>query len=157
MGPIRAMWGEAFEQQRAHRYTRALEISRAAMLNGVPLIVEGTFGSIGERMVLAEVARRAGFSTILVYAYASRHEVVLERFRHRAEQDCGPDHRAADPEIFFDSVRRFERPGPEEIELYDTYAEIDSSTKEATLVKGASPELRNVVDAICTVYHEISW
>jgi predicted kinase len=157
MGRIRAMWDEPFEQQRGYRYERILHMARAAMECGLPIVVEGTFERAVERGMLTTLARANSYSVIFVYVYASNSTVVLARFRHRGNLRYGPDHRANDEAIYFDSVKRFEPLGPIETAVYDAYAEVDSVSKTLTNSRSSDATLSDVLHAVGECYRDIAW
>jgi predicted kinase len=157
MGRIRAMWGTPFEVQRAARYERMEKVTKVAVDSGITVLLEGTFERRIERAAIRSIARASGVPLLLVYAYASDPEVILRRFRHRRAELSGPDHRADDPEIYFDSLVRFERPSQEEIAAFDGYAEIDSVTKRLTRIEGEGSDLRRVMTVLEGAYAEVEW
>jgi predicted kinase len=157
MGRIDAMWDEPFAVQRDRRYSRMLRLARTAMECELPLILDGTYERTAEREALGGVARAHGYKIAYIYVYASDVEVVLARFRHRADAAFGPDHRANDPAIYFDSLARFERFTPEEVQSYDAYGELDSVTKQLTSSRAVESNLSDIFAAVQQVYAETQW
>jgi hypothetical protein len=157
MGAIRAMWAEEFERQRALRYTRALAIATRATELNLPILVEGTFERLDMRRALWTIATEAKMKFVFIYAMATDSDAVNKRFQHRLHIGRGPDFRANDAAIYYDSLNRYEKPTDEETSAYDGFARIDSATKTSFDRRARGQEIDDILLAIEEAYGEISW
>jgi hypothetical protein len=129
---------------------------RAAEL-GLPILVEGTFEYLEARRALWRIATAAEMKFVFVYAMATDSDMVRKRFEHRLHIGTGPDFRANDAAIYFDSLRRYEKPTNEETSAYDGFARIDSTTKAFLDRHAGDEEIDDILSVIEETYRKIAW
>lgn len=156
-GPIRAQWGQPYLKQRSERYENLFRITEAVLQTKIPLLIDGTFENRRERTRLAALAAKYDYPLLVAYCYASDSDAIASRFAHRFAKGYGPDHRAASPAIYFDSLKRFTRVNAAEESKYDAFVEIDSTSKVITKVALKHKNWLEVMKRIELAYKGIDW
>ena len=151
------MWAKEFERQRTLRYERALAIAVRAVELDLPILVEGTFERLDLRRALWRIATEAKMKFVFIYAMATDSDTIHKRFEYRLHVEKGPDFRANDAAIYYDSLRRYEKPTDEETSIYDGFARIDSATKTAIDRHARDQESDDILLAIEAAYGEVPW